>query len=57
MEKYAVVYEEESVKTASKKERFCPKCGVECIQNDQLLMWCPVCGTEPWEKKPATKEK
>lgn len=55
MEKYAVVQEAEKLKTAAveKKERMthCPKCGEELIENNQFLLWCGNCGTEPFEKK------
>lgn len=54
MDKYAVSYEDEAVKTAqdkTKKSPFCPKCGEESIENSQFLMWCPRCGTEPFEKR------
>lgn len=57
MEKLGVAYEEEAVKTAgAKKSRHCPKCGEECIENNQFLMWCPNCGTEPFEKKLAVAQ-
>lgn len=51
MEKYAVVQEKDTKdKTASAKPT-CPKCGKELIDNDQYLMFCNTCGTEPWEKR------
>lgn len=52
MEKYAVVQEAEKLKTAStEKQKNCPKCGKELVENNQFLLWCATCGTEPFEKQ------
>lgn len=50
MEKYAVVQEQDNTKTAS-KEKNCPKCGSALEENNQFLLFCPKCGTEPFEKR------
>jgi hypothetical protein len=60
VEKLGVTYEDEAVKTASTKKTkslACPRCGGECIENNQFLMWCPNCGTEPFEKRPPIEVK
>lgn len=56
MDKLGVVFEEETIKTAAqKKVPSCPKCGEEKVEYNQLLFWCPNCGTEPFEKRPELK--
>lgn len=53
MEKYAVVQEEQQKpgeKVASRVTH-CPRCKEELVENNQFLLWCPNCGTEPFEKK------
>lgn len=56
MEKLGVVTEEEKTKTASDRPT-CPKCGKQ-LQWDPHRNgpWCENCGTEPFEKRPPTKE-
>lgn len=57
MEKYGVVLDDEKTKTSSVDER-CPKCGGP-IEYGAIIQkgfpYCPKCGTEPFEKKPAQK--
>ncbi len=62
MEKYAVVIDDEKVKTAD-SERKCPQCGKDLSHQanghggDVIPPWyCPNCGTKPFEKQP-TEEK
>lgn len=51
IEKYGVVIDTE--KTAEVKEtKACPKCGKEIVTPP-----CDNCGTEPFEKKPETRQK
>lgn len=58
MEKYAVTYEDEPTKTAAKGDKkACPDCKGPVEQDRQLLMWCPNCGTYPFEKRPADAKK
>ena len=54
MDKYAVVTEDEQVKTGS-TEKNCPKCGKDISDPHLPARYCPNCGTEPWEKRPETK--
>lgn len=52
MEKFGVQLDTEEVKTAQAgKKNVCPKCGEELVENNQFLMFCKNCGTEPWEKR------
>lgn len=46
MEKYAVVLDDEKVKTAN-AGRLCPSCG----SNIDTPKYCPNCGTKPFEKQ------
>tara|TARA_Y100000034_G_scaffold126258_1_gene177223 strand:- start:149 stop:301 length:153 start_codon:yes stop_codon:yes gene_type:complete len=48
MTKYAVVEEDESVKTAEEDAR-CPLCGSE-LDPEANVPFCPVHGTKPFEK-------
>lgn len=52
MEKLGVVLEPDKTKTAEKGTKKCPKCGRELVENNQFLMFCNTCGTEPFEKRP-----
>ena len=54
MEKYAVVTDEDSTKTAKNAagvDRDCPTCGLtlEAIETTGVLK-CPKCGTKPFER-------
>lgn len=52
MEKYGVEFNTEEVKIAQAgKKNLCPKCGKELVENNQFIMWCKDCGTEPFEQK------
>jgi predicted RNA-binding Zn-ribbon protein involved in translation (DUF1610 family) len=58
MDKYAVVIDDEKVKTSS-IERRCPKCGKDLSDQPNghggdfiPPFYCPNCGTEPFEKRP-----
>lgn len=55
MDKYAVVTDEEMLKTAAKKGQSCPKCNGSKVDYSGMVPHCPKCGTEPWEKKRASK--
>lgn len=61
MEKLGVVIDDEKVKTADADKR-CPKCGMSLASSaytggeGQIVSppwYCPKCGTEPFEKRPA----
>lgn len=50
MDKYAVVTDEEVVKTASKRAA-CPGCGGNKVDYKGTTPHCERCGTKPWEKR------
>lgn len=56
MDKYAVVTDEEMMKTAMKGTQACPSCGSRSVDYRSLTPHCPNCGTRPWESH-ASKEK
>jgi predicted RNA-binding Zn-ribbon protein involved in translation (DUF1610 family) len=56
MDKYAVVTDDEQVKTAMKGAQPCPSCGSRSVDYRSITPHCPNCGTEPWESH-APKEK
>lgn len=52
MDKYAVEIDKEVEKRAEKTfgPNVCPGCNSTLEQHGRVL-WCPTCGTEPFEKK------
>lgn len=56
MDKYAVVTDDEMMKTAMQGTRPCPSCGSRSVNYRGLTPHCPNCGTQPWERH-ASKEK
>jgi predicted RNA-binding Zn-ribbon protein involved in translation (DUF1610 family) len=56
MDKFAVVLDEEHLKTAMSGSGSCPSCGSRKVDNRGLTPLCPNCGTEPWEKHASSKE-
>ena len=60
MDKYAVVIDDEKVKTSAEHRQgsysTCPDCGGKVTQPDEgVIPWCEHCGTKPFEKKPTNK--
>ena len=49
MEKYAVEYDNEKIKTASFGNLICPKCGRDMSFDSSIR--CRDCGTEPFERQ------
>jgi hypothetical protein len=56
MDKYAVVLDEEHLKTAMSGQTTCPSCGSRKVSTRSLTPVCPNCGTEPWEPHAAKKK-
>lgn len=56
MDKYAVVTDDEMMKTAMRGTSPCPSCGSRSVNYRGLTPHCPNCGTQPWERH-ASKEK
>jgi len=56
MEKYAVVTDEELIKSASVKQQGCPSCGSTFVNYSGSTPHCPKCGTEPWENRGKSKK-
>jgi uncharacterized Zn finger protein (UPF0148 family) len=54
MEKYGVVLDDEKSKTAG-SSKTCPKCG-RALDTIEGQPWCPVDGTEPFEKRPTSPQ-
>ena len=50
MDKFAVVLNEEHLKTAMRGSDVCPSCGSKKVDLRSLTPVCPNCGTKPWEK-------
>jgi hypothetical protein len=58
MEKYGVVLDDEKTKVAKATGNAgeCPKCGTALYGNNESpVAFCPICGTEPFEKRPEEK--
>lgn len=49
MDKYAVVTDDEMMKTAMKGAAACPSCGSRSVDHKGMTPHCPNCGTLPWE--------
>jgi hypothetical protein len=56
MDKYGVVVDDDFSKHASAGNLRCPKCGGK-VTTKGSLPYCENCGTAPWEKAPADKDK
>lgn len=56
MDKYAVVTDDEMLKTAMKGASPCPSCGSRSVNHRGVTPHCPNCGTKPWERH-AKKEE
>jgi hypothetical protein len=56
MDKYAVVLDDQHVKTAMEGKGSCPSCGSRKVDNRGLTPVCPNCGTRPWEKHGSRQE-
>lgn len=53
-EKYAVVIDDEKTKTGGMttyRHEICPQCEEGVVDRSGSVPTCPICGTEPFEKK------
>jgi len=55
MDKYAVVLDDQHVKTAMEGPGSCPSCGSRKVDTRGLTPMCPNCGTRPWEKNASSQ--